>query len=341
MKLAVVGLGFMGSTHLAALRETPHAEVVAVASNEPLDPDGNLPVNQGNLGGPGGTLDLSGIRVYDDYLAAIHHPDVEAVDICLPTHLHAPAAIAALRAGKHVLVEKPMGLTGEETDRMIAEARNSGRVLMAAQVLRFSPAYVALAETVRTGRLGTLRGALFRRRCAAPAWSPWLSDPAQSGGGVFDLMIHDVDQCLWLFGWPQAVAATGYTDLGKGIDTIVAELRYPEIGSVTVTGGWHHPKAYPFSMEYTLVGDRGTVDYHSSGGAPTFYGVDGESQALPLEECDGYRAEIQYFLECCLHHRTPDRCPPEQSAAAVKLMRYLEAARERKGQWIALDNRTK
>jgi predicted dehydrogenase len=334
MKVAVLGLGFMGSTHLRALQTSPLAEVVAVASNEPEVLTGAAPPKQGNLGAAGEALDLHGIRTYDDFNDAILDPDVEAVDICLPTNLHAPAAIAALRAGKHVLVEKPMGLSGEETDRMMAEANKAGRVLMSAQVLRFSPAYQALADAVRGGRLGAVRSAMFRRRCAAPVWSRWLTDPAQSGGGVFDLLIHDVDQCLWLFGWPAAVSATGYSDLSIGVDTMVASLHYPGIASVTVAGGWHHPKAYPFSMEFTVIGDRGTLDYHSSGRAPTLFHADGEASVLQIEERDGYAAEIEYFLECCQGNRTPDRCPPSESAAAVKLMRMLIAARERNGQLV-------
>ncbi len=254
MRIAVVGLGFMGSTHLKALKNIPEAEVVAVVSSDEKKLAGDLSAIQGNIGGPGEKMDFSRVKKYRTLDQALADPDVDAVDICLPTDQHAPAALAALRAGKHVLVEKPMALDGADADRMLAEARKSGRVLMTGQVLRFIGAYQ------QDGRAGEVRmrwdrcaRRCFRRRCAAPAWSKWLADPAKSGGGVFDLLIHDVDYCVHLLGKPAAVSATGYENLPRGIDVISAEFHYPSIGSVVITGGWHHPKSYPFSMEFTIV----------------------------------------------------------------------------------------
>ena len=249
MKIAVLGLGFMGSTHLKAYKKIPEAQLVAVASNVEKQLTGDLSDIQGNIGGPGEKMDFSAVKKYRDPLEAVKDPDVEAVDICLPTHQHAEAALAALRAGKHVLVEKPMALDGATADCILAEAARSGRILMSAQVLRFVPSYRSAAEMVAAGTLGPVRSAIFRRRCSAPAWSQWLSDPTASGGGVFDLLIHDVDFCIQMFGYPESVSARGYEDLPRGIDWIMAELNYPGIGAVAVSGGWHHPKAFPFSME--------------------------------------------------------------------------------------------
>jgi len=334
MKIAVIGLGFMGSTHLKALRNIPDAQVVAVASDDPRMLSGDLSAVGGNLGGSGEKWDFSAYRKYADFAAAAQDPEAEAVDICLPTHLHFPAALAALRAGKHVLVEKPMAMTGAEADELIEAAERAGRILMTAQVLRFFPAYLALSDAVRNGMLGQVRSALFRRRCAAPAWSAWLTDPKQSGGGVFDLLIHDIDQCLWLFGWPEAVSATGYVNLAQGIDTICAQLHYPDVDSVVVTGGWHHPKAYPFSMEYTVVCEGGTIEYSSAGKPPTLFSAGGTESVLPQPARDGYEAEIAYFVECCTKNQKPDRCPPEESAQAVKLARFIAEAREHKGEKV-------
>jgi predicted dehydrogenase len=151
---------------------------------------------------------------------------------------------------------------------------------------------------------------------------------------VFDLLIHDIDWCLHVFGEPEAVSAVGYEEMARGIDWVTAELFYPEIGGVVISGGWHHPKAFPFSMEYTIVGDCGTVEFSSAGVAPTLYRADGESQALALPDVDGYQAEIEYFLNCCVEGREPEFCRPEESAAAVKLARTIAEARERKGEKI-------
>jgi predicted dehydrogenase len=332
MRIAVLGLGFMGSTHLKAWRRVPGVELAAVMDQDEQRLSGDLSSIQGNIGGPGERLDFSGVKKYRSIAEVAADGEIEAVDVCLPTHLHAPAALAALAAGKHVLVEKPMALEGAACDQMIAEARRRGRVLMAAQVVRFIPSYRSLAELVRGGKLGAVRSALFRRRCAAPTWGPWEFDPAQSGGGVFDLLIHDVDLCLHLFGRPRAVSAAGHEDLPRGIDTILAQLEYPGIGFVGVSGGWHHVGGYPFSMEYTVVGDGGTVEYSSAGAPATWYRADGTTESLAQDGGDWYQAEIEYFLKCCRENAWPALCPPEESAAAVRLTRLMVESRRRGGE---------
>jgi predicted dehydrogenase len=335
MKIAVLGLGFMGSTHLKAYKKIPEVQIAAVASNVEKQLTGDLSDIQGNIGGPGEKMDFSAVKKYRDPMEAVRDPDVEAVDICLPTHQHAEAALAALRAGKHVLVEKPMALDGATADCILEEAERSGRILMSAQVLRFIPSYRSAADMIRAGSLGPVRSAIFRRRCSAPAWSQWLSDPAASGGGVFDLLIHDVDFCIQAFGYPEAVTARGYEDLPKGIDWIMGELHYPGVGAVAVSGGWHHPKAFPFSMEYTIVSDGGTLEFDSAGVPLTLYAADGTERKIDLPDVDGYEAEIRYFVECVTGNKKPEFCPPEQSAAAVKLTRLMVESRGKGGETIA------
>jgi len=334
MKIAVLGLGFMGATHLKAWRQIPGAELAAVVSRDPQRLSGDLTSVQGNIGGAGEKLDFSAVAKYTCAEDAVRDPAVEAVDICLPTHLHEPIALLALRSGKHVLVEKPMALDGAAADRMIAAAGEHQRTLMAAQVLRFIPPCRAAADILRAGRLGPVRSAIFRRRCAAPAWSAWLADSAQSGGGVFDLLIHDIDFCLHAFGTPEAVSASGYEDLARGIDWILAQFWYPAIGAVAITGGWHHPAAYPFSMEFTIVADGGTLEFDSAGTPLAEYGADGRQHPLDVPDADGYRAELEYFLDCAAHGRKPLACPPEESAAAVKLALLMLESRARNGEKI-------
>ncbi len=334
MRIAVLGLGFMGSTHLKALRTVPGAQLAAVYSGDAAKLSGDLSAIQGNIGGPGEKLDFTGVAKYTSIPALLADTSIDAVDICLPTNLHAEVAIQALRSGKHVLVEKPMALDISEATRMLAAAAEQNRVLMAAQVLRFFPMYRVLRELVRSGTLGVVRSAGFRRRCAAPGWSRWLADASQSGGGVFDLLIHDIDMCLHLFGSPEAVSATGYEAMASGIDIIRADLHYPGPLVVTVSGGWHHPKAFPFSMEYTVVCDGGTIDYSSSGTPPTLYRVNGEKEVLPMAETDGYAAEIAYFLDCCRSGNNPELCPATESAEAVAITRLLLEARQKNGERI-------
>jgi predicted dehydrogenase len=337
MKISVLGLGFMGSTHLKALQGIPNVELAAVMDGDEKRLSGDLSDIQGNLGGPGEKMDFSRAKQYRTVEAVLRDPEIEAVDICLPTHLHAPVAIAALRAGKHVLVEKPMALDGKAADEMVAEARKQGRILMVAQVLRFAPSYQRLSDLIREGLIGPVRYAFFRRRTAAPTWGPWEFDAAKSGGGIFDLLIHDVDMCLNLFGTPQAVTATGYEDIPNGVDSIVAQLEYPSIGAVTITGGWHHIGDYPFSMEFTVTGDEATAEYNSAGHPLTLYPSNGRAEIQALDDTDPYRAELEYFVNCANRGCEPDRCRPEESALAVKLTRLMVESRERKGERIQCD----
>ncbi|MBI4908098.1 MAG: Gfo/Idh/MocA family oxidoreductase [Acidobacteria bacterium] len=332
MRIAVAGLGFMGMVHLKAIRNLTHHTLTAVVSDDISKLEGDLTGIAGNLGGPGEKMDFSGIGRYQDVADCLKDPNVDAVDLCLPTDLHEEMAIAALRAGKHVLVEKPMALDGAACDRMIAEAKTQGRTLMVAQVLRFFPAYVGLREALP--KLGAVRSALFRRRCAGPAWAKWIADKSKSGGGVFDLVIHDADQCVQLFGLPEYVSATGYEDLARGVDVMESQLYYGGGFTATITGGWHHPKSYPFSMEYTVVCDGGTVDYSSLGREASLFRADGESELLQVSSVDGYQAEIEYFLECAEDGVRPEMCKPEDSAASVRLSRLLEESRAKNGEKV-------
>ena len=324
----------MGTTHLKALAAIRGARVAAVFSPFESELTGDLTSGLGNLGAPAERLDLGDAARYREMDALFADPAIDAVDICLPTYLHVAAAIAALRAGKHVLVEKPLALDAAAAHRVVDEAEKQGRILMCAHVLRFWPAYVAMREAALSRGLGTMRFGLFRRRCAVPAWSEWLRDPARSGG-VFDLLIHDVDWCLHQFGKPAAVSACGYSGPAVGLDCLDAQLFYEQGAVISVTGGWHHAGAYPFSMEFTVSYDGGTVEYSSAGRAPALYAPGCAAELLDVPESDPYAAEIEYFVECCRTGRQPELCPPRQSAEAVRLMLDLLESRRRGGERIA------
>jgi len=200
LNIAVVGLGFMGVTHLKGWRTVPGVRLHAVVDADERRLTGDLTSVGGNFANTGEKFDFSDVRGYRTLAEALADPAIEAVDICLPTDQHVPATTAALRAGKHVLTEKPISLDAASAEGLIREAEQNNRILMAAHVLRFFPSYMKLAESL--GSAGTVRSALFRRRCAAPTWNPWLTDPKRSGGGIMDLLIHDADFCISLWGLP-------------------------------------------------------------------------------------------------------------------------------------------
>jgi predicted dehydrogenase len=127
------------------------------------------------------------------------------------------------------------------------------------------------------------------------------------------------------------VSATGYEDLEEGIDTINATLYYPGDLTVVITGGWHHKKAYPFSMEYTVTADGATFEFNSIREEATVYGADGEARPLTMPQGDAFAAELQYFVDCCRSGQTPEMSPPEESAISVKLTRLLTEARKLNG----------
>ncbi len=323
MRLAVIGLGFMGSVHLTALADLPGIDVAVVARDE------SETARAGNLG-PVEAVDLSHVKKFHDIESALADLEVDAVDLCLPTDLHESVTIEALRRGKHVLVEKPMALNRAGCDRMIDAARRANRILMVAHVLRFFPAYRALKSAL--AQAGKIRSATFRRRCALPSWATWQSDPQKSGGAVLDLLIHDLDMALHLFGLPSAVAAAGRQDLANGIDIISAQLMYDGF-AVDIVGGWH-PGKFPLTMKYRVIGEHATLTYDLNSSPPQIHRA-ARAEDLPLSSTGGYTGEIAYFIECIRSGAQPAQCPPEESARAVSLALTLLESRARNGEPIS------
>jgi predicted dehydrogenase len=248
------------------------------------------------------------------------------IDICLPTDLHAEIAITALAAGKHVLCEKPMALTSLDCDRILEAAGKHNRVLMIAHVLRFWPEFRALEDFVRSRQGGQVRSAKFERSCGIPDWSGWLPVDARSGGAVLDLLIHDIDQVLMLFGLPDTIAATPAGDL----DAISASLKYPDGLEVRIEGGWL-ASGTPFSMGFSAKSQNALLELNNQG---LFLDDGGGRHKVQPPEGDGYDAEIAYFIDCCRTGKKPERCLPEQSAQAVKLALALKEARTQGGESI-------
>src|SRR5262249_52160072 len=133
--IGIVGIGFMGMIHYLAARRVDGARVVAICSRDPKKLAGDWTSIQGNFGPRGTQMDLTGLAFYDDFTAILRDPKVDLVDLCVPNDLHGRLAIEALRAGKPVLVEKPIALSLEEADSMVAAARDAGQPLMVGQVL--------------------------------------------------------------------------------------------------------------------------------------------------------------------------------------------------------------
>ena len=228
----------MGATHATAVTQLPDDSLAAVCTSDESRLNGDLTDVGGNLGTSFGKLDFSQVRKYREWEELVADETIAVVDICLPTQFHAPVTQAALQAGKHVFCEKPMALTTPDCEAMMKTALAAGRLLMIGQVLRFFPVYKLLKQAIDTREWGRIRSATFVRKCGVPQWSKWLNDEARSGGALMDLLVHDIDQALWMFGLPDRVSAKSI----GGPDTVMATLIYPGGPEVRIQGGWFAPK---------------------------------------------------------------------------------------------------
>jgi predicted dehydrogenase len=311
MKVGILGSGFMGGTHARAYAKIAGVEVAAVSALH-LDKARKL------VAEVGGRATTNNRTIIDD-------PSIEAISNTLPTHLHAEYTIAALRAGKHVLLEKPFALTAAGCDGMIAAERDTGRILQIAHVLRFWGEYVALAEFVRSGRLGKPLSAVATRLSQMPGWADWFENPAWSGGAVLDLCVHDFDVVNWIFGKPKSIYARG-RELKPGLwNHIHATLDYGE-AEAFVEGSEFMPRDYPFTSALKVLCEGGIVEYaFRAGGASVEMGGDnsllvhepGKRYALACKPGDAYENQIAYFVDCVRSDRAPTRGTPEQARLAV------------------------
>ncbi len=322
-------MGFMGVTHLGALAKLPDVEVAAIGSANPKVLAGDLSGIGGNLKREQTSFDLSAVRKHKTWEEMVADNEVDAIDICLPTHLHRPVAVAALQSGKHVICEKPMAGTPEDCQAMLDAAKESGRQLMIAHVLRFWPEYRKLYEFVSGGQYGAVRSATLIRRCGIPDWSRWLTNEGESGGAIMDLLIHDIDQILLLFGMPDRLAAKSM----GGPDSLTAAFIYsskthPSNIEVRLQGGWFDA-GVPFSMSFQVRADRGLLELTPEG--LMLSDERGQRTAVDPGTADPYLAELAYFIECCRAGKSPDRCPPVESARAVDVALLLKQSRQEGG----------
>ncbi|WP_439693403.1 Gfo/Idh/MocA family protein [Curtobacterium sp. SP.BCo] len=195
----------------------------------------------------------------DELLAA-----VDLVDVVTPTFAHAEVVRAALAAGKDVVSEKPLARTDADAADLAERAREAGRQLYPAHVVRFFPAYVRLKEAVTTGLLGDLAVLRFVRSGAFPTRTPWFADRALSGGIVMDQMIHDLDIARWVAGDVVRVSAVS---VRGGTDTEPVEAAHVLLthasGAITHVAGIWGPSHLGFSTEYSVTGTLGSLSHSS------------------------------------------------------------------------------
>ncbi|MCL6596261.1 MAG: Gfo/Idh/MocA family oxidoreductase [Firmicutes bacterium] len=257
---------------------------------------------------------------------AIARPDVDAVDICTPNRLHAEIAVAAARAGKHVLVEKPMALTLEEADAMIEAAAEAGVVLATAHVGRYLPAVRAAAGAVAAGRVGRVHTVEVHYAHGGPrTWAPeadWFFDPGEAGGGaLIDLGVHGMDTVRAVSGQGIAEVACRTGEVREGVEYDANALcRLEGGGTAWVKASWAAP--YGSDRHLAVWGEGGQLVVR--GGRLTLRRADGGEEALGAEEGASLYGD---FVRACRGEASPVPTGEDGRRALSAVLAGYESAR--------------
>jgi predicted dehydrogenase len=312
--LGVVGCGFVGrGAHVPGLAALASARLVAIADADPV-----------RLGKVAAKYHID--SQYTDYRQLIDDPAINAVVVATPTPLHAPVALTAIEAGKHVLCEMPLAATLEEVDTIIPAAEQKNVTLMPGLTFRFTPNYVKVKELLRQGALGRVTAVHYREFISASdlatQWPPnsWVWQINQSGGPLFTLSVWSIDLVAWLLDSKieEVHAATRYTRLEQfggtlGYDACatlrfqsgcVASLQYS--GTITLS-------AAGSSLE--VIGDSGKLVKATDNDRVTLMGDDPAriewNVKQPGPKMWGHQQQDEHFVESILSGRQPDIRPAD------------------------------
>jgi myo-inositol 2-dehydrogenase/D-chiro-inositol 1-dehydrogenase len=342
-RIALLGTGFIAEIHAESYhRFVPDAEIVSVASRNPERAEAFA--RKHGIARWFSTLD-----------AAITQSDCEVVDICLPTDLHAPAAIAAARAGKHVIVEKALCLTLEEADEMIAVCEAQGRKLMYAEELCFAPKYERARTLVREGAVGRVYQLRQCEKHSGPH-SDWFYDVDRAGGGaVMDMGCHGLAWLRWILGGrPVAVSVSAHMQAGlihrgrtRAEENAVCVVEFDGGAIGVVENSWAKLGGMEDRIEIT--GTEGVIyaDLFMGNSALTYsekgYGYAMEKAGTTrgwtftmFEEAfnQGYPQELKHFIECVRDDTAPVTSG-EDGRAVLELI-YAAYHSARTGQKVTL-----
>ena len=313
LKVGMVGIGGISGAHIPAWEAMEETKLVALCDirQECLEkyPDKHL---------------------YTDFGEMLDAEQIDILDICLPTYLHADFAVQALERGIHVICEKPISLNGEDVERVYEAAGRNNVKFMVAQVLRFWPEYVLLKVVYDSGRYGKLLSGSMSRLGGIPKWSwdNWMADEKRSGLVPFDLHIHDLDFLVYAFGKPGDAkvhrAKRPEQDYFSGV------YEYPEF-FVTTEASWY-AAPYPFTASFRFQFERAILAYEK--GQCILYEEDGivtdlteaaegDTGGINLPKSDAYANEIRYFTECVLEDRFPERVKAEELRQVIEILHCL------------------
>lgn len=292
IKVGLIGCGFMGTMHANCYKNIDGVKLFAVA----------------DLRREKAEELADGAEIYADGLDLINTADVDVIDICLPTHLHAEYALKAMEKVKYLLVEKPVALNNEQANAMIEKAAETGCQVQVGQVIRFWDEYVELKKIIDSGVYGKVVNANFRRISPRPTWgyNNWLLNTALSGGAAQDLHIHDTDYVLSVFGIPKKFTSIKNV-IGEQNSYINTVMQYKDF-VVGVEGTWDLPENHPFEATFRVVFEKATVE--NAGGKFMCYTADvareiqiekkelsGGYKGGNISDLGGYYNELVYFTD--------------------------------------------
>jgi UDP-N-acetylglucosamine 3-dehydrogenase len=328
LRVGVIGLGSVAQNrHLREYAARPDVAVVAVA-----DPDQTKAAAV--------AARFAGCRPYADWRAMLAEVPLDAVSICAPNHVHAPAAIAALERGIHVLCEKPMATTLAEARAMLAAAAGSGAHLMMAHNQRFDAVHRTARDIIGSGRLG--RVLAFRSFFGTPGPDRWLPEGLGSwffrrehafAGALADLAAHKADLIPWLVGEPVTQVTCLLAGGNKGEATVddnaalVLRLAGGAVG--TIQASWTHAPGVENAT--VLYCERGKVRILDDPACELVVEGEGGREehrvGLPSSPRNPIPSGvIDHFVDCVRTGRTPDVTGADGYAALRVLIGALEAA---------------
>lgn len=315
LRVGLIGCGFMGNMHASVYRLLANAELVGVVDSKP-DKAAKM-------------AEETGAESFGSLGALLEGADPDVIDVCLPTYLHKEFTVTAAKAGKHVMCEKPMALSLNDADEMIAACEQAGVYFMIGHCIRFWPEYVKLKEIAESGTLGNLLSLNLTRLGQFPSWASdnWMAEESKSGGGVLDMHIHDTDYALFLLGHPKEHVSYGTVD-ARGPSYAFTTLGYPHCVA-HLEGGWNLPSGTPFRMTYRAIFEKGAV--FMDGGPMTIY-EDGQMPVVPefpkmtaegggnISDLGGYYLELEYFIDRISMGLPLEICTPQTSRDSLALV---------------------
>ena len=321
-RVGIVGFGFMGRQHLKCYRGLRGVQVAAICDGDKTRLKGSEKI-EGNIGGDDAALDLSDVALYTDFEKMLAEEQLDAVSITLPTFMHRDFTVKALEAGLHVLCEKPMAMSVEQCEDMIAATKTNKRILQIGHCIRFWPEYVKAKEIVDSGRYGDVRTASFRRISPVPGWSwkHWLINQDKSGGAIMDLHIHDTDYVQYLFGLPLAVRSEAVIGPSGGFDYVTTQYVYENSKVVSAEGGFVMSPDFKFEMSFVISLEKATIVYdcrHTP--ALQVCPAKGGCITPKIESGDGWSREISHFVKKVKGTKVPEIISPADSLNAVKII---------------------